>query len=191
MTQIRNTRIFIFLLLFIPQMILAQTNKDSLKKFRYERYEGNKSAVYCAWKEQEGHNSAYYRKYGDNQGINFYTDNAIISELETILSKEDFSKYPQCPLNQEDTMRDRWMMEVEYESGKNIQIINYLNTSESDENIRISLIFDNLFNEEINKFNKQDVKLGEYTVTTYDSSGKKIQSTRYTADNIACGTDNQ
>ena len=82
-------------------------------------------------------------------------------------------------------------MEVEYESGENIQIVNYLNTSESNENIRISLIFDNLFNEEINKFIKQDVKLGEYTITTYDSNGKKIQSTRYTADNIACGTDNQ
>ena len=159
---------------------------DTVKNFRYELYLGGKSEVYYySNKAQYDYATFYSRNLGDDTGWSYTVSDEAVKALTQLAIELNLDRFPFTKLSDEDKSRNRWIIAVECENGKQISIVSYLSdeTRQSDDEIRsrCEAAFKAI------PIRDADGKMmGEFTKTVY-SNGKKVQEIYYTRDGIVHG----
>ena len=164
----------------------SKATSEPIKSFRYELYQDGVSEVYFySYNSQFSYGMFYTRNMGSNTGWNYTVDSVPVAPLSKLAADLKVNDYPDGDLDNEDTSRDRWIIQVSYASGKEKSIVTYTDntTASNDKTVRekAEAVFKAI------KFKDKNGKMmGEFTKMTY-SGGKLIQEINYTQDGIVRG----
>ncbi|MBQ0121240.1 MAG: hypothetical protein KBT13_09020 [Bacteroidales bacterium] len=164
----------------------SKATSETIKSFRYELYKDGVSEVYFfSYDSQYSHGSFYTRDMGSSTGWNYTVDSAPVAPLSELAAELNVNDYPDGDLDKEDTSRDRWIIQVEYASGKEKTIMTYTDdrTASNDKVVRdkAEAVF-----KAIKYQDKNGKMMGEYSKLTY-SGGKLVKEINYTEDGIVHG----
>ena len=172
---------------------------DTITNFRFERYdivkgEPVRSAVYTAHQykiSEKWYQSMYFRRYGtctENNGWNYsgVDLSQTLPELEAAINSLQLTHYKRSFLEQENKKRSRWVVQVVYQSGAKIEIIEYLPKGESSGDNGVCKALEPIFDRLI-KYTLDNHRHGEYTQTSYKPDGKWKRRIRHDRDGRVCG----
>lgn len=165
----------------------AATITDTIASFRYELYKDGQSEVYFYNHTASVNSSTFYtRNMGSNTGWSYTVDAKPVKPLSQLAKELKLDGYPFTALDDEDTSRDRWIIEVKYTGGKTVSIVSYLSEATAANDAAVQQKCEKAFKDI--KFKDANGKMmGEYTKTLYDVRGKRIKEIYYTNDGIVRG----
>ncbi|MCQ2288300.1 MAG: hypothetical protein MJZ74_04315 [Muribaculaceae bacterium] len=175
----------------VPQAETPATNPsiaktDTVQSFRFELFKGGESAVYYYTADQQhNYGNFYTRDMGSSSGWNYTVTTEYMEAFSKLARDLKLNKYPYTELNDEDTSRDRWNIEVTFTNGKHVSIVNYLTEANKAKDEKISDKAVAAFKAIAIK-DKDGNMLGEYTETRY-IGGKRTKEIYYTRDGIVRG----
>lgn len=159
---------------------------DVIKSFRYELYKDDMSEVYYYSNNSALKSSQFYKRdMGSNTGWTYTVNNQPVKALSQLAAELKLDTYPMTELDDEDTSRDRWIIEVNYENGKHLSIITYLSTQTKNNDASVQQKCENVF-KNIKFQDENGNMMGEFTKTIY-ADGKRIKEIYYTQDGIVHG----
>ncbi len=162
--------------------------KGALTSFRYERCQGGDCEVYYMTSNPEyNFETAYRRTMGSYAGWSYVIPyDGFAEKIAGMVAAGRFSSYPQTSPDREDKNRDRWLVEVEYDSGDRIQVVEYIDDSSLAEAESVRALVTELLDARMERIGK-DIRPNEYSKTTYGADGKPLRRIDYTGDGIVRG----
>ncbi len=152
---------------------------DTVASLRYEYYQGGKSEVhYYSHSNTSSH--LYTRAYGSGTGWDYTVDATPVAPLTQLAQELGLDKYPFTSLDDENTHRDRWIVEVKYTNGKHVSIIAYLNDCDEAVTADVRAQAQAAF-KAIPIKDENGEMMGEYSCTKY-YKGKKTEVIYYTQE---------
>ena len=159
---------------------------NMIASFRYELYKGGESEVYYYTNNAGLKSSQFYtRDMGSSIGWTYTVNDNPIKPLSLLAQELQLGKYPMTKLDDEDTARDRWIIEVKYVNGNTVSIVSYLSNETATVDAMVQQKCEAAF-KAIAIEDKDGKKLGEFTKTIY-ADGKRVKEVYYTADGIVRG----
>lgn len=160
---------------------------DMIASFRYELYKGGESEVYYYTNNAGLKSSQFYtRDMGSKTGWTYTVNDKPVKPLSLLAQELQLGKYPMTDLDDEDTSRERWIIEVKYENGKTVSIVSYLSNETATNDATVQQKCEKAF-KDIKYTDENGKMMGEYTKTLYDAKGKRIKEIYYTNDGIVHG----
>lgn len=160
---------------------------DMIASFRYELYKGDESEVYYYTNNAGLKSSQFYtRDMGSSTGWTYTVNDKPVKPLSQLAHELQLGKYPMTDLDDEDTSRERWIIEVKYENGKTVSIVSYLSNETATNDVTVQQKCEKAF-KDIKYMDENGKMMGEYTKTLYDAKGKRIKEIYYTNDGIVHG----
>ncbi len=163
---------------------------DTLIKFSFESYtlpKWSNSEVYRISRSESG-SYVYICKKGNlfAKSMGYFDGEFIYPDFDKLIADLRLNSYGYTPFEDEDKLRDRWMIEIKYKDGHSISIVKYLDSEVQDSDNAVMEGVRKLFAKLLDEMKKRDIRC-QSSRHTYDANGKLTQRIDYTADGIVHG----